>query len=124
MTERMRIVVPTETGGLDGERSGHFGHAPGFTLVDVEGGEIKGASVLENPPHEHGGCRRTVALLAENGATHAVVAGIGGGPLAAMRSAAIAVYFDDRVPVVRGAVEALLRGELSEIDPRQACSGH
>ncbi|OQY43679.1 MAG: hypothetical protein B6240_11940 [Desulfobacteraceae bacterium 4572_87] len=37
-----RIAIPSMgTGGLDGERSGHFGHCDVFTFVDVEGGEVK-----------------------------------------------------------------------------------
>ncbi|MCP4680705.1 MAG: dinitrogenase iron-molybdenum cofactor biosynthesis protein, partial [Desulfobacterales bacterium] len=40
--ENGRIAIPSvETGGLDGQRSGHFGHCDAFTLVDVEDGEIK-----------------------------------------------------------------------------------
>lgn len=37
--ENGRIAVPSvENGGLEGVRSGHFGHCDVFTLVDVEGG--------------------------------------------------------------------------------------
>ena len=36
-----RIAIPSVgTGGLDGQRSGHFGHCDVFTFVDVEEGEI------------------------------------------------------------------------------------
>ena len=43
-----RIAIPSiEAGGLDGQRSGHFGHCDVFTLVDVKGGEIKKDVLLE-----------------------------------------------------------------------------
>ena len=41
--EKGRIAVPSlGSGGLDGQRSQHFGHCEAFTLVDVENGEIIG----------------------------------------------------------------------------------
>jgi len=51
-----RIAVPSEgTGGLEGMRSGHFGHCPSFTLVDVENGAIKEVTVIPNHEHVQGG---------------------------------------------------------------------
>ncbi len=47
-----RIAIPSQnTGGLDGMRSGHFGHCDVFTLVDVEDGAIKSVSTIENGGH-------------------------------------------------------------------------
>ncbi len=51
-----RIAVPSEgAGGLDGQRSGHFGHCPNFTLVDVEDGTISNVTVVPNVEHVQGG---------------------------------------------------------------------
>jgi predicted Fe-Mo cluster-binding NifX family protein len=51
-----RIAIPSvEKGGLDGTRSGHFGHCDVFTLVDVEGGEIKEVTTVANQEHVQGG---------------------------------------------------------------------
>ena len=37
----MKVAIPTlGKGGLDCERSGHFGHCDCFTVVDVENGEV------------------------------------------------------------------------------------
>jgi len=118
------IAVPTETGGLDGRRSAHFGHADSFTLVMVDSEGEPSFSVIANPPHVQGGCMRTVALLAGHDVGSVIVTGIGGGPLAGLRQAGITVYFDDEHPVVRDAVTALLAGQLAEIKPGQACRGH
>ena len=46
---QIRIAVATQgRGGLDDLVSPMFGRAPSFTLVEVEGNEIKGARVLPN----------------------------------------------------------------------------
>lgn len=119
------IAVPTEgEGGLDARRSAHFGHAPSFTLVSVEGGAISGARTVVNPPHTHGGCGMTVALLAEAGATAAIVVGMGGGPRAAMASNGIEAYFDDAAPTPRLAVEAWIAGPRAAFGGEHACRGH
>ncbi|MBW2095099.1 MAG: dinitrogenase iron-molybdenum cofactor biosynthesis protein, partial [Deltaproteobacteria bacterium] len=50
--EAGRIAIPSMgPGGLDGQRSGHFGHCDVFTLVDVEGGEIKAVTTIPNQSH-------------------------------------------------------------------------
>ena len=47
-----RITIPSmETGGLDGHRSGHFGHCDVFTFVDVKDGEIEKVSTIPNQTH-------------------------------------------------------------------------
>ena len=51
-----RIAVPSDgNGGLDGQRSGHFGHCDAFTLVDVENGAISNVTVVPNQEHVQGG---------------------------------------------------------------------
>jgi len=50
-----RIAVPSNgEGGLEGTRSGHFGHCDVFTFIDVENGEIKDVSILQNQEHVQG----------------------------------------------------------------------
>ncbi len=51
-----RIAVPSmDEGGMEGQRSGHFGHCDVFTLVDVEGGEIKQITTIPNQGQVQGG---------------------------------------------------------------------
>ncbi len=51
-----RIAVPSEgSGGLDGQRSGHFGHCLAFTLVDVENSAISNVTIVPNQEHSQGG---------------------------------------------------------------------
>jgi len=46
----MRIAIST-----DGEQvSAHFGRCPSFTIVEIEGNEIKSKEVVNNPGHHPG----------------------------------------------------------------------
>lgn len=122
---RLRVAVPTEgAGGIDAPRSAHFGHADSFTLVDVETGAPVEAGVVENPPHEHGGCAMTVDLLARHGVDAAIVVGIGPGPLAAMARHGINALFDGTSPTPREAAKAYIEGRLSGLDDDHVCRGH
>ncbi len=123
--EKGRIAVPSVApGGLDGERSEHFGHCEVFTLVDVEDGRITGVTTIPNQPHGHGGCMMTVNVLAQNGVNAVVVGGIGKGPLMGLNQKSIKIYFDGVEPKVRGVVEKLMSGQLPLISEDQVCSGH
>ena len=78
----MKIAIPTMgAGGLGCERSGHFGHCDCFTVVTVEDGTITATEVIDNPPHEEGGCMRPVSLLAGHGVDAIVAAGMGMRPM-------------------------------------------
>lgn len=122
--EKRRVAVPTlEEGGLDSKRSGHFGHCDVFTLVDVEGGEIKEVSTVPNPSHVQGGCMVPVNLLAEHKVDAIIVGGIGMRPLMGFRQAGIEVFHDDTRQEVRSAVEAFAMGELPRISDSQVCGG-
>ena len=125
MTDTLKIAVPTNgSGGLDGERSAHFGHAESFTIVEVTDGELVGAQVLVNPPHSHGGCGQTVLMLANAGVKTAIVVGMGGGPLSAMQSVGMTPLFDDQSATPRASVEAFLAGSLVEFGANNMCRGH
>ena len=125
MPETQRIAVPTEgTGGLDAQRSAHFGHAASFTIVEVADGQIVGGGALTNPPHSQGGCGATVTMLAQAGVGTAIVVGMGGGPLAAMNANGMTPLFDGESPTPRAAVEAYLAGFLAPFGSDNACRGH
>lgn len=125
MADAHRIAIPSSgEGGLDAPRSSHFGHADCFTVVDVAEGAIVGTSVVVNPPHEHGGCGRTVAMLAAGGVDTAIVVGMGGGPLAAMSASGMTPLFDGESPTPRAAVEAFLAGRRTDFRADNTCRGH
>ncbi len=117
-----RIAVPSNgNGGLDATRSGHFGHCDVFTLIDVENGEIKEVSTVQNQEHVQGGCMVPVNLLASHNVKALVVGGIGMRPLMGFKQAGIDVYHDAERAEIRPVVEDLIAGRLPEITDDQVC---
>jgi predicted Fe-Mo cluster-binding NifX family protein len=122
--EEGRIAIPSMgPGGLDGQRSGHFGHCDVFTMVDVENGKIKEVSTVQNESHVQGGCMVPVNLLAEHNVKALIVGGIGMRPLMGFRQAGIDVYYDATRPEIRLVVEDLIAGKLPAIGEDQVCGG-
>ncbi|VBB47919.1 Dinitrogenase iron-molybdenum cofactor protein [uncultured Desulfatiglans sp.] len=122
--ERGRIAVPSMgSGGMDGQRSGHFGHCDVFTLIDVEEGRIKEVATVPNQSHVQGGCMVPVNLLAEHGVNALIVGGIGMRPLMGFRQMGIDVYYDVERPAIRPVVEDLIAGRLPLIGEDQVCGG-
>jgi predicted Fe-Mo cluster-binding NifX family protein len=119
-----RIAIPSNgVGGLDGERSGHFGHCDVFTFVDVENGEIKNVSTVPNQEHVQGGCLVPVNLLAGYNVNALIVGGIGMRPLMGFRQVGIDVYHDARRIDIKPVVEDLIAGKLPIISNDQVCGG-
>ena len=119
-----RIAIPSmEMGGLDGQRSGHFGHCDVFTLVDVKDGAIENVSTISNQSHVQGGCMVPVNLLSQHNVNALIVGGIGMRPLMGFRQVGIDVYHDATRPEIRPVVEDLIEGRLPMIDDNQVCGG-
>jgi predicted Fe-Mo cluster-binding NifX family protein len=119
-----RIAVPSiDAGGIDGQRSGHFGHCDVFTLVDVEEGAIRQVTTIPNHSHVQGGCMVPVNLLAEHNVNALIVGGIGMRPLAGFRQVGIDVYYDVTRLEIKPVVEDLLAGKLPLIEDNQVCGG-
>jgi predicted Fe-Mo cluster-binding NifX family protein len=119
-----RIAIPSiGSGGMNGQRSGHFGHCDVFTFVDVEEGQIKAVSTIPNQSHVQGGCMVPVNLLAENSVSALIVGGIGMRPLMGFRQVGIDVYHDDTRSDIRPVVEDLIAGKLTLIGDNQVCGG-
>ena len=122
--EEGRIAIPSMgPGGLDGQRSGHFGHCDVFTMVDIENGEIKEVSTVPNQSHVQGGCMVPVNLLAGHSVKALIVGGIGMRPLMGFKEVGIDVYYDATRHEIRPVVEDLLSGKLPEIGDDQVCGG-
>lgn len=125
MGKTMKLAVPTMgEGGLESERSGHFGHCDCFTIIDMVENEIKEVSILDNPPHEEGGCLRPVSILADQGVNAIIAVGMGGRPLAGFNQAGITVYFDNQHPKVGDVAALVAEGKLETMSPDQACNHH
>ncbi len=122
--ENGRIAIPSiGSGGLDGQRSGHFGHCDVFTLVDVENGEINSVTAVPNQDHVQGGCMVPVNFLAAHKVNALIVGGIGMRPLMGFRQVGIDVYHDETRPEIRPVVEDLIAGKLPMIADNQVCGG-
>ena len=78
-----KIAFPGTVEGLNGELVGHFGHTPAFTTIEYDENtkDVITVEIIQNAPHEQGGCMTPVLLLPNNGVTEVVVGGIGQRPL-------------------------------------------
>jgi predicted Fe-Mo cluster-binding NifX family protein len=122
--EKGRIAVPSMgDGGMDGHRSGHFGHCDVFTLIDVADGKIQSVSTIANGEHVQGGCMVPVNLLAQHKVNALVVGGIGMRPLMGFRQVGIDVYHDAERAEIRPVVEDLIAGKLQMIADNEVCGG-
>ena len=122
--ENGRIAIPSiGNGGLDGQRSGHFGHCDVFTFIDVENGEIKEVTTIQNQEHVQGGCMVPVNLLAGHKVNALIVGGIGMRPLMGFRQVGIDVYHDAERIDIKPVVEDLISGKLPIISNDQVCGG-
>lgn len=123
----MRVAVPTNSpGGLEAERSDHFGHCELFTLVDIDvNKEIKDVKLIENGDHQAGGCLVPVKVLHDAGAEVIVVGGMGARPMHGFADVGIAVYFADRASytTVQAVVDAYVAGVLPRMQADQVCKG-
>lgn len=122
--ETGRIAIPSNgNGGMDGQRSGHFGHCDVFTFVDVEDGVIKKVSTIQNQEHVQGGCMVPVNLLASHNVSALIVGGIGMRPLMGFKQAGIDVYHDADRTDIKPVVCDLINGKLLMISDDQVCGG-
>lgn len=120
------LAIPSATtAGLTGARSDHFGHCPVFTLVDVENNQATNIRTVTNIAHTAGGCLKPVAMLAEQGVTAMVVAGLGKSPFQKMQQHGIAVYFADlqSYPDVAATIAGFIQGKLAMFGTGQLCPG-
>lgn len=124
MIESLRLAVPSNNpGGLEANRSDHFGHCDLFTIIDIKDNAIAAVGSLTNVEHAAGGCLVPVALLRDQGVEAIVVGGIGARPLQGFNEAGISVYYADRNTVqnVQTVAEGMIAGHFPVIKPDQTC---
>lgn len=123
----MRVAFPTnKPGGLDAQRSDHFGHCDVFTLIDFdEKKNVGSVTTVANGGHEAGGCMEPVKKLQDAGAEAIVVGGMGARPMQGFVAAGITVYYADPAGVrsVREAVEKFVANGLPVMHGDQVCKG-
>ncbi len=120
----IKIAVPSDgLGGLDARVSGHFGHCDRYTLVEIDPDGIKTVEVMDNPPHQEGGCLAPVRLLADRGVTKLLAGGMGRRPLLGFHQAGIEVFFAGDQPTVGQSVNAFIDGRLPAFSLDSVCGG-
>jgi len=123
----MKIAIPTNSpGGLNADRSDHFGHCDIFTLIEVDAGNSIGEVLtIENGDHEAGGCMVPVNVLREAGADAIIVGGMGARPMQGFSEAGIKVYFADRnnVKTAQDAIDKFSANQLPVMHQDQVCKG-
>jgi len=117
MSDKKTIVLSSEDGkGLDGQVGMHFGRCPAFIVVEVDGTEVLGSKVVDNPSfsnHQPGAVPQFINSLGAD----VMIAG-GMGPMA------IDMFGSFGIEVATGAVgnarrvlSAYLQGEVKGIVP-------
>jgi predicted Fe-Mo cluster-binding NifX family protein len=111
------VAVPSETKlGLDAGRSDHFGRAPYFTIVQVKGRKVGRNTTVTNPPNRQVGHDYPVELLAREGVTDVVVAGIGEPMHRMLRENSVHVWREQDTRTVGAAIDALMAGAVEPLD--------
>ena len=119
----MRIAIPSDNpGGLEAPLSAHFGHCAVFTIVDVNGDDLK-VHTIANGGHEQGGCMAPVMLLKNAGVDVMVAGGMGQRPLMGFQQVGISVFFNEGAETVDAAVKLVLAGKARRFGPAQVCGG-
>ena len=113
----MRIAVTAENNnGLESVVAQHFGHAPFFIMVDVEGGEVTAASGVANPflgGHAPG---QVPGFIKEQNANVMLSGGMGGRAIQFFEQMGIQAA-TGASGTVRRALENFLGGQLKEAAP-------
>ncbi|WP_418765449.1 NifB/NifX family molybdenum-iron cluster-binding protein [Mailhella sp.] len=118
------VAIPSALpGGLDAQMGMHFGHCDIYTIVEVEDGQIKSVSTLENVPHQQGGCMAPVQHLASHHVNALLAGGMGMRPLMGFQQAGVKVFFAGNQLTVGGAVQAYLAGQLQPFSLEFTCGG-
>lgn len=111
----MKIAVTIENGRV----FQHFGHSENFKIYDTEGDKILDSHILPTDGKGHGAL---IGILQDAGVSALICGGIGGGAIAELVQAGIAVYGG-----VTGdadeSVQALLKGHLN-YNPEVHCMHH
>ena len=118
----MKLAVPSVgEGGLEAQRSAHFGHADCFTILNVENGKVSLDGTIVNPPHEEGGCVPTRGHPRRGGHRRHRRRGHGHASMQGFAAAGITVLHDAESPTVGAAAERVAAGQLEAMGPEHAC---
>jgi predicted Fe-Mo cluster-binding NifX family protein len=111
----MKVAVASTGYNIDSAVSTIFGRSSAFIIADLENGEIKEISVMENPAKNKSGSGSTAAQLIVDNKVNALISGkLGPVAFHILKNAGIKVY-----KITPGSVEKNLKrfneGKLEEI---------
>ena len=113
----MKIAISAENNnGMDSQVAGHFGHAPYFAFVEVEDGQVKSVSILQNPflaGHQPG---QIPGFVHNQGAEVMLSGGMGGRAIQFFEQLGIGVA-TGAAGTLQNAIDAYLKGDLTEAAP-------
>ena len=118
----MRVCIPVEKNeGAESKPYNHFGSAPKFLIVNLEGEEIE---VIDNGDlgHEHGNCQ-PIKELANKPVDVVIVRGIGAGARSKLNSMGTRVFQGVEGNVGEN-VELLKANKLMEFTVNNGCNHH
>ena len=108
----MKVAISTKGRmGLDDEVSNVFGRAETFTIVELNGGNVKGVNVVENPAlsYPHGVGPIVVKMLVDAGVDFVITSELGIGASTLLQQHNIKWHIVRPGTKVRDAIEELIR---------------
>ena len=114
----MRIAISTDdNNGLDSQVSAHFGRCPYFTLVDVDGQEVKEVSAVDNPYYGNHTPGQVPAFIHSQSADVMLAGGMGRRAMGFFQEYGIQAVTGASGTTVRQALQGYLGGELRDAEP-------
>lgn len=119
----MKIAIPSESNtGFDSIRSGHFGHAPYFTLVTyTDDMDIENVESIQNVDHDAVGCGGVIDFVSSLNVDGILAAGMGMPPFIRFTNQGVKVYSDTTEPNVGKVAQMFAEGKVALMDPSTAC---
>ncbi len=122
----MKIAIPSESADkLSAMRSGHFGHAAYFTLVEYDVDmNIVSVEAVKNVDHDEYGCGGVIEHVLGLGVDGILTVGMGRPPLMRFTENGVIVYSDASMPNVGDAARLFAEGRIERMSPESACNHH
>lgn len=122
----MKIAIPSESdAGENAVRSGHFGHAPYFTIVEYDDSKnIVSFESVKNVDHDEFGCGGVIEYVLNLGVDGILTAGMGRPPLMRFTENGVTVYAETKTPYVGDVARVFAEGKVDRMSPADACSHH
>ena len=120
----MKIAIPSESAdGLKAMRSGHFGHAAFFTIVEYDDDmNIVNVESVKNVDHDLFGCGGVIEYALGLGIDGILTAGMGRPPFMRFSENGVKVYFETTAAQVGMAADLFAKGQVQSMSIDDACA--